>query len=110
MVSKNSKEHFFPKCLSATSSAMKALGHSASGHILPCCWCDNSDPGFEFLLTDELKIENNDSISDIINSKPWMSFARRLENGGKGLPYTCWKYCGKGKEHNTRKKEKLNDS
>lgn len=99
------RKGFYPKCLSDDDTRMKALGHSASGHILPCCWCDNGDPGFDVMLTNELKLENNNSIEDIFKSKPWISFAKKLDNGGKGLPYTCWKYCGKGKEHTTRKKE-----
>ena len=100
------RKGFYPKCLAEDDTAMKQLGHSASGHILPCCWCDNGDPGFELMLTNELKIENNNSIEDIFKSKPWQSFAQRLETG-RGLPYTCYKYRGKGKDYTTRKKEQL---
>lgn len=99
------KNGFYPKCISNDKTGMKAIGHSATGHLLPCCWCDNGDPGYKSLLTEELKIENNDSIEAIFKSKPWVEFAKKLQNGGKGLPYTCWKYCGKGKHHNTRTKE-----
>ena len=59
------KNGFYPKCISNDKTGMKALGHSASGHLLPCCWCDNGDPGYASLLTEELKIENKKFITFI---------------------------------------------
>jgi|TARA_B110000858_G_C17569158_1_gene366033 hypothetical protein len=100
------KKNFQPKCLADDDTAMKQLGYSATGHILPCCWCDNGDPGFEAMLTEELKIENNDNIEDIFKSKVWQTFAKKLDIG-KGLPHTCMRYCGKGKKYIVRRVEKL---
>mgnify|MGYP003311752208 FL=1 len=80
----------YPRCLDG-----KAVGYSASGHMLPCCWCDDyKDPGFNSLLTEELKIVNNNTVEDIFNSEPWKEFDKKLRSG-KYLPKTCYKFCGK---------------
>ena len=92
-----------PRCLDG-----KAVGYSATGHMLPCCWCDDhNDPGFNSLLTEGLKIVNNNTVEDIFESKPWKDFAEKLHSG-RGLPYTCYKYCGKAdSEVSMNKKEKM---
>ena len=96
---------FHPKCINNDiifGKSMKAFGYTSSGHLLPCCWCDKAayfDPGFKTLLTEELKVENVNSISEIFTSSAWIAFDNILHGDGKGAPKTCKKYCGKGKEY-----------
>jgi len=81
-----------PKCLML---ATRPLGHSAQGYILPCCWCDNiiyKDKYVELLYQEELKIENNNSIEDIINSEQWQEFVNAIHSDDP--PKVCKSFCG----------------
>ena len=84
---------FKPKCINGE----KIIGHSATGWILPCCWLDpNEDPiedeKIKALFTDDLKIENVESIEDILYSDPWIEFMNTIQSG-KDVPTMCLKYC-----------------
>ena len=58
-----------PKCLLTD----RDLSYSVTGHILPCCWVNTSfnDRHIKSLLKDKLKIENNNSIEEILDKKEW---------------------------------------
>jgi hypothetical protein len=79
------------------------LAYTATGHILPCCWLDNNnkDPKqkVQQFLTDELKLENNDSIEDIITSDTWINFHKSLIDFPENAPRMCQKMC----KHNPTK-------
>jgi len=58
--------------------------YTSEGYMLPCCWCDNSEHknlyNFKFwgFFEEHLKVENNDNISDILNSSEWKEFHKML--------------------------------
>ena len=80
------------------------IAYTATGHLLPCCWLDNEnkDPRqkLDTLLTDELLVENNESIEDIITSDAWRFFHKTLLDFPEISPRTCQKMCG----HNPKKR------
>ena len=88
--------NWYPLCVEKPRG--KFVGHNATGHLLPCCWCENTDdPDFDTLLQDHLKIENVDGIDEIILSNEWLEFVRILVEDPLKAPKSCWRYCGKGK-------------
>ena len=66
------------KCLS-----FKELSYTAEGFIMPCCWIDTPiallAPQIMRLRQKHLKLENNEKIDDIINSKEWKNFFEELK-------------------------------
>jgi len=99
-----------PQCLSSIEP--KGFGTSADGYLLPCCWCDHRGLGKEWphkhslllaLYDEELKLQNNDSIDDILLSDQWQNFWKSLKSGPKGAPNNCLYYCYRKKEaHRTK--------
>ena len=80
-----------PKCLSKWGF----LGWSSTGYLLPCCWMDHENLKYiPQLIKKELKVENVDKISDIINSDEWQSFFDTIKNNQKDAPPICHHYCG----------------
>lgn len=51
----------------------------------------------EYLFKEELKIENVDTIEDIILSTEWLDFFNGLTKG-TSVPKICMKYCGDEKD------------
>jgi|TARA_E500000318_G_scaffold68596_2_gene63423 hypothetical protein len=78
-----------PKCLKEDAQ----LGHSAEGYILPCCMSDHG--AIPQLWKEHLKIENVDSIDQILNSKEWISFFEMLKNNPNKSPHICKRFCSK---------------
>lgn len=83
-----------PRCLGKN----KVVGHSAGGWICPCCWTDpNTKPitneTLDALFTEELKIENNDTIEDILNSEQWFDFVAMLKGPYEKVPEICKIHC-----------------
>ena len=76
-----------PKCFDD-----KRLGYSSKGFILPCCWCDISNPEEEVekLFNEKLNI-NRSNFQDIILSDEWFNFKNKIENNP---PKVCQFYCG----------------
>jgi len=103
---KNKKNTLKPKCLLTN----RDLSYSVTGHILPCCWVNTSfnDKHIKSLLTDKLKIENNNSIEEILDKKEWKEFINVLENNSdENLPPVCKRYCSVGLERNVENERKL---
>ena len=46
------------------------------------------------MYADHLKLENNDSIDDIINSKEWQEHYEKLRSPDAEWPKICEKFCG----------------
>ena len=87
------KDILRPRCLEG-----KALGHSNTGHILPCCWVDGEvlkrhELGRK-LIHPDLSIDNNETIEDILLSDAWLEWDDMLKNSPEKAPYFCYKYCG----------------
>jgi acetyl-CoA carboxylase beta subunit len=81
-----------PKCLQSNT---RPLGHSAEGYLLPCCWCDNivhKDKYTELLYQEQLKIQNNDRIESIIDSREWQQFVDAIHSDDP--PNVCKTFCG----------------
>lgn len=78
-----------PKCLNEDAQ----LGHSAEGYILPCCMSDHG--AIPQLWKEHLKIENVDSVDEILNSKEWISFFEMLRNNPNKSPSVCKRFCSK---------------
>ena len=88
-------DQWYPHCIHLG----KPMGYSAHGHILPCCWANNDDPGFSSLQKESLKLECNDSVNEIFQSTEWQEFYEILTKCPEKAPATCWKYCGNGPEY-----------
>lgn len=68
------------------------------GHLIPCCMCDDpktmADPEFQKLLA-VLKINEFESIIDILKQEEWLQFFKNLKKN-KG-PYACYYTCRKSR-------------
>lgn len=84
-------EKIYPKCL----SAWRDLAFTSTGHLTPCCWVNYSfhEPFLKDLLTDEMHIDNFESIEEILTSKPWRDFYNMIQNNQDLAPSTCRHYC-----------------
>ena len=88
-----------PKCLRlpSTKNRMPAA-YTADGYMLPCCELDapNTETAVHYygLRDKDLKVENNDSIKDIITSDRWNNFFDMLRNNPSEAPEKCWMKCG----------------
>lgn len=93
------QKKLLPKCFPGfPGKGKQQFGYSSKGYLLPCCWCDQNDPAFDSLLTEDLAVANNSSIEDILASDAWQEFGKSLvQNYGANAPGTCWKYCTEGK-------------
>jgi hypothetical protein len=81
-------------------SDSEPLGTSSDGFVLPCCFCDkygrpidDHDPIWNGLFDEELKIENNNSINDILYSDQWKRFYGALSSGPESSPMICQRTC-----------------
>ena len=109
-----------PKCQREKNP--KSVGYSSLGWLIPCCWTDPRvdeafvgpkagdevrPPGgkeeyimdiplFAALFSEELKVENADSIDEIIYSEPWVAFGKALLNEPHKCPAECHQFCGRG--------------
>ena len=82
-------EKINPKCLDK-----KALAYTATGYMLPYCWCDNPvgwvEPQIKRLRQEHLKVNNNSNIEDIITSTEWLNFFEELKTNPSN---TCKRFC-----------------
>ena len=83
-----------PKC-----HKWKGTAYVSTGHLLPCCWCDHLNPKVKQQFIDlgffyeDLKLENNDTIEDILMSDVWINFHKMLLEKPEDAPYPCKKNC-----------------
>lgn len=86
-----------PKCLKDN----KFYGYNINGFILPCCWADQPERIKEFssLMKEKFKINNANSVDEIINSDEWKNFYSTLINNPEQAPNTCKQYCSIYHEH-----------
>lgn len=72
------------------------FGNTSRGYILPCCYMDTPnlfESDAAFLVDERFKLDNVDSIDDIIESEVWQNFYRNLKNNIG--PTQCHITCGK---------------
>ena len=81
----------YPRCM----SGKKPPAYSATGYILPCCWCDDDKvlTEFNFLMKEHLKVDNVESIDEIFLSEEWINFFKMIEHNPIEAPFVCKKYC-----------------
>jgi len=77
---------------------IKGIAYLANGHLLPCCWCDQirHHPEFEKrgMLDENLKLENNNSVEDIVESEPWKKFIYTILHEPENATTLCRERCG----------------
>jgi len=82
-----------PKCL---GKEQKQFALTNRGELIPCCWCDTQinreDKNYQSLL-EVSKIEDYDSIDEILLTEPWLIFYDHLKKG-RGFS-VCYDFCAK---------------
>jgi len=95
----SNKKYLMPKCFNGHLQA----AITNRGHLIPCCYCDTktnlSSPEMIKLLKVS-KIEDYDSIEEILLTDEWLEFANNLASD-KGPP-ACWNVCVSGKNDTKR--------
>ena len=101
-------QNFQPKCLERVLPG-RGIAVSATGFVLPCCWLDQAhntekDEKIAPLFDDKLHIDNNDTIEDIISSKPWQKFMHDLIEKPEDSSPICFRKCTTaGNPHRVKK-------
>ena len=79
----------YPKCLNK-----KEIAYTATGYLLPCCWLDKptawQEPQVKRLMKKHLKLENFDSVEEVVHTKEWKDFFEELKTNPA---ITCINYC-----------------
>jgi len=95
----NSKQKLTPKCFNGKLGAAV----TNKGYLIPCCYCDTrsnlSSPEMK-KLEKVSKIDNVNSIEEILLTNEWQEFASNLENNIG--PPACWHVCGDTKNETKR--------
>ena len=90
---KKLRENFVPNCIHNN----KEPAYSSTGYILPCCWCDTAfildDEDFNSILQDKFKLDNVQSVSEIVESEEWKDFFKFEK-----IPVVCQRYCSNGRK------------
>jgi len=76
---------------------VKGIAYCSDGFLLPCCWCDElKSKSFENLgfKDDKLKLENNESVDDVITSDVWKRFMYSILHEPDRAPNVCRRKCG----------------
>lgn len=73
------------------------LFFSSDGFFYPCCWAGGPNNEFKHLTKEKFKLENNDSIDDIIRSDEWNKFYSDLLDKPEDAPNICKRNCGKSR-------------
>ena len=87
-----------PRCMSQDKNGVvQGIAYCSDGYLLPCCWLDGLQSKKQ--LTDlgmydvELKLENNESVEDVVRSKQWTNFIRILVEEPELAPIKCHTKC-----------------
>jgi len=83
---------FNPKCLHG-----RDLAYSVTGHMTPCCWLNvsSSETWIKDFFSDELHIDNFNSVAEILETKTWVDFFEMLKNEPKRAPLQCKRMCSR---------------
>jgi hypothetical protein len=92
--SSKTSSKIYPKCIYSGQQ----ICLSSSGYFTPCCWFDDElyrkQPWVNTIFREHLKIENNETLDDIFNSKEWTNLFNMLINNSQDAPAVCKKMCG----------------
>ena len=68
-----------PRCMVGTRSP----AYVNTGHISPCCWVDGistqKEDGYKALFTNDMKLENLNSVDEVFSSEAWIDFFLMLK-------------------------------
>tara|TARA_B100001996_G_scaffold263015_1_gene205124 strand:- start:969 stop:1397 length:429 start_codon:yes stop_codon:yes gene_type:complete len=103
------KPELEPRCMIQGNERRQQAAVTNRGHLIPCCWCDQTDelehPTMKKMLAVS-KINEVESIDQILLSEPWQKFAKDLaERNYKEIMPVCVTHCLK----RTGGKDKLKD-
>ena len=90
---------FEPKCMLQGNDRRQQAAVTNRGHLIPCCWIDQTEelkhPTMQKMLAVS-KIDEVESIDEILLSEPWQKFAKDLaERNMKEIMPVCIKHCKK---------------
>jgi len=94
----HSTNGFNPRCRRGDLST--GIHYSGDGYIAPCCWIamlnDNKRDEYptHLLFQEKMKLENNDTIEDIIESAAWKILFDFIDEKSDKVPLSCKKTCG----------------
>lgn len=75
----------------------QGIAYTSDGFLLPCCWLDRErgekDTVPMGLRDESLRLENNDSIEEILLSQQWQNFIDVLYGDPKNAPTVCKRNC-----------------
>ena len=88
-----------PKCMLQGKERRQQVAVTNRGHLIPCSWIDQTEelkhPTMQKMLAVS-KIDEVESIDEILSSEPWQKFARDLaERNMKEIMPVCIKHCKK---------------
>jgi hypothetical protein len=93
----------YPRChpieytkIDKTNALTQGAAYTATGYLVPCCWCDtskNEELVALGLFDEELKLNNNKSIKSILLSKQWINFHKILIDSPESAPSICKQKC-----------------
>lgn len=77
-----------------TRARSQGLHYTYDDFILPCCHCSLNRQGLDDLLTDDLKVSNNEDVYTILADPKWMDFIDTIMHRHEEAPPVCHMMCG----------------
>ena len=95
----NGKPDLEPRCMLQGNERRQQAAVTNRGHLIPCCWIDQTyelkHPTMQKILAVS-KIDEVESIDEILLSEPWQKFAKDLaERNYKEIMPVCVIHCRK---------------
>lgn len=92
-------EKFVPQCvhglrMGEREENVPLTAYTNNGYLLPCCLVEGVEfhPVFSKFLDPALRVEDNESIDDIVTSDTWVDFFYNIINN-KDVPSICLQKC-----------------
>jgi hypothetical protein len=87
----------FPRCLRRDEefTPEKSVAFTASGYLVPCCWCDNRQlfEDFASITQEKFHISNISSPEEVLESEEWITLMNTIQNDPSNAPYVCKRKC-----------------
>lgn len=97
----NENENFVPQCVYGLHrddgrENLPLTAYNNNGYLLPCCLVEGVEfhPVFSKFLDPALRVEDNESIDDIVTSDTWVDFFYNIINN-KTVPSICLEKCSR---------------